>query len=152
MNILKKTQNALVAWLADQSLPEDLPAANIYKGIDNPVEEDNITIRETRNLPCVICECDRAEIKEYRTGNYTAFARVVVKASADDFTDNEFSELCDGVTVFIETTSIAADLSGALEDYTAHVVRIKGQGYRIVGRTWEHYLDLEVDCCGADIS
>src|SRR5689334_15700474 len=135
MNILKKTQNAVAAWLSAQNLGtipsgvnKDLPLADfVYLGMDNATEANNETQSEVREIPCVECQCDRAEAKEYGTGNYTCHVRLIIKGSLDDMTDDEFESMADTVCNFIETTTISDDLTAALANYTAHVVRIKEQ-------------------------
>lgn len=159
MRICILTQNALSAFFSAQSFTATLVAMepapeslDIVKGIENDTAIANENQETTTTLPRIVCECSRASIKEYLTGNWTCNARVILETHAADTRAVDNQALAEAVGNLIETTTIAADLIAALSGFTAFMVRLQNCGYEIDGNVWKNYWDLEVDCCAADFA
>lgn len=151
MNINQQVQLALQSWLQSQAIG-DIADEQVYCGIENTAALTDEATETVRVIPCVICRCENSRIENYGTGNWTASARVEVHVSADDYTDAQNQTFANTVWDVLITDSIAADLTSALADFTAFVVRIESHGYSIEERTWVNYLEMEIDCCASDIS
>jgi len=160
-NIKIKVQKALAAYLADKDLG-GIPAINIFRGISrgkaaattttDSASLDEETEEQGVKLPCVVCDCNRAEQSHPPGGNWKAFAEILIESNADDTTEDDHGEREGVVTGWFMTATIAADLSDSLAGFTALFVIVRDQSYTLEGRKWVSHLSLEIDCIGSDIA
>lgn len=150
-NITQTVQKAIKAYLVAQAFAWD------YAEVDPPVEglEPPVytsILGETATAPNILVKCQRAHCEVTTEGSWKARARVEIRENADDVTEDEHFEHAGEVFSVFATATIADDLSAALADFTAFLVVRVEQGWNVDGRLWVSYLDLEIDCCGSDIS
>jgi hypothetical protein len=152
--ITDKLQQALKAFLQTKDFTAvGIPADQVYAGIENdtvPTEPELAPV--TRKLPCVECICQSAETMDEHFLNWLASARVQIRTNADDTTEENHHATAAAVLNTITTDTLAADLSGALADFTAFLVNFKSQRWELVDRSWQSVIEFEVHCAGSDIS
>ena len=152
--ITDKLQKALRAFLRAQNLLA-IPADQVYAGIENETAADAETPQTsptTRKLPCCECVCQTAEAVDEHYLNWLADARVQVRTNADDTTQEKHHAIAAAVFDKITTDTLAADLSAALDDFTAFLVNFKAQRWELVDRSWQSVIEFQVHCAGSDIS
>jgi len=149
--ITDKCQQALRAFLRARTFAA-IPAEQIYKGIENPTRAEDEAAPATRKLPCVEAICQDANTVDEHFLNWLADARVVVRTNADDTTEDEHHATAAAVFNTVTTDTIAADLTAALDDFTAFLVNFKGQSWELVERSWQSTLSFEIHCCGSKIT
>ena len=146
--ITDKLQQALRAFLRAQDLGA---IENVYKGIEHPTPEEEGAPPVTRKLPCVECVSQTAEAVDEQFLNWLADAEVRVRTNADDATEDEHHQLAANVFNKLTTDTLAADLTAALDDFTAFLVNFKTQRWELVERSWQSILTFQVHCAGSKI-
>ena len=150
-NITQTVQKAFKAYVLSEALPmlaaQDA-SANVFTSI----------LAETAPTPNVLIKCAKAMRTD--NGNWRCQVDVEYRENADveDGEDpaarieSHHERAGELFSVFM-TSTIAADLSNALANFTCFLVaETKGeQGWRTDGRLWISYLQLECEVCGTDI-
>lgn len=132
-------QKALAAYLGTQSISFD---PGIYTSI----------LDDSAENPAVLVRCKRAQGRVTTEGNWVAHARVEVRENADDTDADDHHDHAGELFSLFRTDTIADDLSAALSEFTCFQVVVIEQGWDTDGRLWVSYLDLDLECCGSDIS
>jgi hypothetical protein len=144
--ILHTACSAIQAWLEDQDFDFDI---NIYKGMEHETvvdgEQPNIT------LPAVTVSAMRASVDPPFSNNWIVDVSVSVRTNADDTTDAEHNTMADEVFDVLYTTTIAADLTAALANFTAELMVPLDQTFAIVERSYVSTFDFQLHCCNADL-
>lgn len=149
--VLDKVQRALVAHLQGKEFTW-IDSANIVAGIHRPAQVDEDIEREVHAVPVIICRCESAQAVALHSGEWDATAVVRMECGADDYTADEFHAMAIAVSNAICTDEIAADLTDALDDFTALKVNSQSVGWTIEGRRWAAEITLQIFCCGSDIA
>lgn len=157
MRICVLTQRAFAEFLEDQDfsatlLALDIDSLPIVKGIENEQAIANQNTETRITLPRVVCECSRGRPKEQTNGNWTVTARVILETHSKGTTDDANGTLCSMLEAVLVTSTLAADISSALADYTALCLRFSDCGYEIDGKVWRNFWEFEIDCCASDIA
>lgn len=148
--ICRKVERAGQAYLRSQAggFPptiQDVPVENIVPG----------TTKLERRLPAIFVECPGAVASEDVpfTGNWLATARVTIRSQADDDDDDgdHHGERAGQVFNLFFTPTVIRDLSDSLGDFTAFSIVPRAQGWGVVDRSWESWMELEIECCGSDV-
>lgn len=149
MNISQLTSKAIIAYLTSQSLTL---VSNLYRGIEGSDTSALTTEEAKRQLPCVIADCSISDFGTFESGNWWVDARVRVLTNADDNTEDEHHLICQQVFGKFMTSTIVADLSAALANFTALQVLHSGQGSTQNERHWESFISLRIYAAPSDIS
>lgn len=141
-NLTSKCEQALVAYLLDQSALED---ANIYPG-------KNSTDKAS---PCVICSAEQGPEDPPYTGNYMLQAVVEVRHAAPIDTDGEEpKEESDPLTAAVgdalHVTDLASQLSTQVDDFTCIAVVFDSVESSQDEDHWTERFLLTVYCCPSD--
>jgi hypothetical protein len=145
--ICPKVENALAALLSDEDLGG---IENVYTGIEHPVVTDP-QLQTRRELPAVECVCQTAQFDGHPGGSHIAQASVMVRANADDTTEDQFNDMVTAVWNVCLRDTIAAELTAAATDFHCDGVIWQGQNWQIVGRSWVAELTMEIHCAGRTI-
>jgi hypothetical protein len=158
MRICILTQRAFAAYLKAQDftavleamepIPESL---DIVKGIENDTAIANESSEPRTSLPRIVCECNRAQIKEFNTGNWNCQAKIIFETHACDTRDDDKNALAAAIGNLLEIDTLHTSLS-EMDGYTAHTVRLQTCGYQLDGNVWQTFWEIEVDCCASNIS
>lgn len=149
--VLHKVELAAQAYLQAQAPIADIAQNKIHVGMQSA--------KRTLQPACIVCYCVNAQPDPLTTGSggptsWAADLVVEVMSDADKDADETLHHArCEALVNLFHTTTIAADLSARLVDFTAQNVIPTGQGFRIEGRNqFVSRLDWRVDCGGWDIS
>lgn len=117
---------------------------------------------EAFGVPNVICSCPSVEDETVRgTGIFRARAAVTVTSNFNDATLTTHRARVATVRDAFMQTDIAATLSAALADFHCYEARVlamrssvgfRDQGETNFGAVTKNVLELEMVCCGSDIS
>ena len=151
MTIEQKIETALVTFLKTQTFT-DIPAAQIYRGIEHDAAESAENYTQTRVLPCIVCACSAASASDQKSGNRMANVEVTVRSSADDSTNAAHLTRCVAVFAFLADNALAAALSSAISDFYCFFCYPIDEGERVVDRSWESFTVLKMMVCPSDIS
>lgn len=142
-DIEQAAEKAMQAWLRSKSIawvqPKDgIGVDRIYCGIENREAwtdegEESSIIR----LPCIICYSpDFTPVLPNFHGNWNGDLTVEVRSNCDDTTGKEHAQRVRGIYEFLYTTTIAKDLSGAIEEFYVAKVAPGPRGYSVVDDSW----------------
>lgn len=149
MNITQQAQKAFCAYLKGLTL-DAIESSSIYRGIENSTKSESEDPPESRVLPCVIIECNRATESLQDSGNWTARVRVVCRSNADDTTEDEHHDFASEIFSNVFHAEIKTDLNSQ-DDFTVLQVRADEQGYDLEDRSWVSYMIMAVECCASDL-
>jgi hypothetical protein len=154
--ILPLVEEAAVNFLAAQTFAQadedgiKLDSARILKGFQHTAtvaEEPRIL------LPSIVCSCVTANDEEdFASGNWIADLVVEFRSKSFDGSDSSNKAMAEEAFTFFFSTTIAADLSGALAGFTAFLVVPQQQTRAIENNVWISRAAFAVHCCGSDIS
>jgi hypothetical protein len=113
VNVTQKASKAAKVFLTLQNLTT---VANFYAERENPSDADGNQV--VREIPCVRCFCSQPEEYPPLSGNYKLNLHVLVEASEDDTSDDDFYTMTNEVFAKVHTSSIHTDLSDSLDDFT----------------------------------
>jgi len=150
--ICDKVQRAL-ALLIQQANPTLVPNEQIYKGIRNVTAASDESEESVRNLPCVNCICQGADVLDGDIDgiNWVAHARVEIRSAADDTTEDQHHNRSMEIIDIIATDEIAVNLSNMLADFTAFLFIPRAQTSEAQSRMWVTVFEFDVHCAGSDI-
>ncbi len=145
MNLSIKAEKAFVLWLQQQ-----LPGETILPG------RNSGTIAEQ----CVIASCRPDMEAESRLGNSWVELEVTVKTSSakeesDDSSTAQIDShlaLCASVFGNLRTTTLAADVSAMVADFTILIVASPGAASEIPDHYWEDSFTARLLCANADVT
>lgn len=109
----------------------------IYRGVSQSV----------RALPAIIVQCDRAEHEQVgvHTGNWLAYATVILRENADDTTEDDHITHAGEVRDAFVATGLEADINTAASGIcTVAWCLAESVGYRIEERSWVSELNLRL--------
>lgn len=149
--IVSDVEQAFAAWLRAQTFVY-FTANQIFAGMANQQGPDQTSEEFTIPLPSIVCVCQEGEFDAFGSQSFKANGRVEIRTNADDFTDAKNRLAVKEVLATLLTTTISADLSGALADFTAFLVVWKAQSWALEERSWCCTQTFEIFCCGADVS
>ncbi len=149
--ICQKVQQALKAYLDAQTWTTTF---NVYKGVEAPAVDwdDEGKLKPDRAYPCVVCLCQDAKQDPPFANNWIAEVAVNVYNNADDTTEDQHHAMMQEIMDKVYTTTIAADLSAALADFTAFMLIPDRQSWDVEDRSWRGSFTFQLHCCGSDVS
>ena len=156
-DVCGRTEDAVVAYLVAQALA-NIPAGQIYPGLENSTAIEDESAEALRALPCVTVICQNAQPDGmFDAGDGTNITWRVqcdirVRSNAQDTTRAAHRTRTGEVFSVFNVTTIAADLSSALADFTCLKVIPGGQSYSIIGRSWESVMTVQLVATGYDVS
>lgn len=147
-NISNLVQQAALAYL--KSVPTITTVS--YNSIAGGIEEVK------KPLPRVTVQCAAVEPEFYGCSNGKAMLNVMVRSNADprpntedDVLKREHFARCDEIFGLFASRTLANDLSDALENFTAFVVKPGDSGWQTEDRSWVSWSQYEVIAAPADI-
>ena len=152
--ISEKVEQAIASWLRNQvSSDDDIPVEQIVEGLSHGFNAGDILSKAVSlPLPAVVIICDGGDHQAPFSGNWLCHPEVEVRTNADKTTLAEHMAIAAVIFNRLTTDTIKADLSDALDDFTAHIVIMKRQEHAPQGRKWVSKFQMEIECCGSDIS
>jgi hypothetical protein len=150
MNIGLLASQAGAAYLAALD-PALTTVTNFYAQACDPDIEN---VANNRNIPCVFFWASDAKEFPHRSGNFNLALHVRLVSSADDQTEEEFSATCTEVFNAINTDTICADLSAAIDDFHCFGFwdDVQQLDPRFEGRNRIVEMVLPLNCCSRDVS
>jgi hypothetical protein len=151
VTIEQKVESAIVTFLKTQTFT-DIPAAQIYRGIEHDAAESSENYTQTRILPCIVVSCPASTASDPTSGNRMVVPEISVQSQADDSTNAAHLTRCAQVFAVVATTTFAASISAALADFYCFFAVPADGGSRIEERSWASFVTMRMMVCGADIS
>jgi len=147
-SILQPVAKAIQAYLEAQksAFTYDI---NIYKGMEHETVVEGA--QENMELPCVTVSAMRATQDPPFSNNWIVDVSVAVRTNADDTDTPTHYTMADEVFDSLYTTTIAADLSAALTNFTAFLLIPAEQTFSVVDRSWVSTFDFQLHCAAADV-
>lgn len=143
---MPKVEMALASYILDNVDGIE----NVYTGLEHSeVNEEGEQTR--RQLPCVECVCQSSQFDVPKSGSHIASAVVMVRANADDTTDEAFAALVKTVWDVLMVDDIAMHLRTAIDDFHVDEVEWESQGWQIAGRSWVAELNMSIHCAGQSL-
>ena len=143
-NVTQSVQRAIQAYVQNAALPflED-PAAQVYTSL----------LDQTAIVPNVLIKSQRAICTVSTEGSWRPRATIELRESRDDTAAEDHFDHAGAVFALFFTETAAADITDAAPDpFTAFQIVKVEQGWRVDGRLWVSYLDIDLDCCTSDIA
>ena len=133
-----------------QTLELAVQAYLVSKGIDTLI---NVGLTKSEDAPQIIkVVCQDATNEEPYDGNWQCRLRVEVESNCDDYTEAEHKDAAAEVYESFFSATVADDLSAAYASFAAQEVIPTKQGYMLQDRKWVSYLEVDVNCCGSDLT
>ena len=151
MTIEQKIESAIVTFLKTQTFT-DIPAAQIYRGLEHDAAESAENYTQTRVLPCITVSCAASTASDLTSGNRMATPEISVQSQSDDSTNAAHLTRCAQVFAVVATTTFAASISAALSDFYCFFSYPDTGGERVSERSWESFVTLKMMVAGVDIS
>jgi hypothetical protein len=149
MNIAQLVQKSVVAFLSGAGI---VSVTRFYRGIEGADTSAITTEEANMQLPCVVVDTSPGQPNVLFSGNWTVPVSVRVRTQCDDETEATHHARAQEVFGYLSTTTIAADLSGALSNFTAFLVRPTQAQAEPSSRHFESVYAMDVICCPSDIS
>lgn len=152
-------EQAGVNFLAAQTFTKkdedgvSLEEASIVKGFQRTATIDEEKKLETKlPLPCATVSCMNAVAESAESsGNWIAELHVELRSKVFDTSDAAHQAMAEELFAFFFSSTIAADLSSALDGFTAFLVLPAQQARAVDNNCWVSRARFTVRCCGSDI-
>lgn len=110
-------------------------------------------LTETAVNPCILVKCSKATCEDTQQGSWKARVRLELRENKDDTTDQDFHLMAgEAFSIFMVPTIELCTALSSNSDFTVfHMVALE-TGWDIDGRLWVGYFEMDLDCCGSDIS
>lgn len=151
MTIEQKVESAIVTFLKTQAFT-DIPAAQIYRGLEHDAAESAENYTQTRVLPCITVNCPAAEATDLTSGNKLVAPEITVRSSADDGTNATHAARCLEVFNVVATTTFAASIAAAIADFYCFFSFPQEEGEHVLEWSWESFIRLKMMVCPSDIT
>ena len=144
-NVTQSVQRALHAYLYTNM--------DTLTFLEDPVQIYTSLLGQTAVVPNILLKCQRAPCTNSTEGMWKPRATIELREAHDDTTEEEHFDHAGILFGLFATATVAADISESSPDpFTAFQLTRIEQGWRIDGRLWVSYLDLDLDCCTSDIA
>ncbi len=147
-DICATVEDALKAWVG---VPTFCPETQVYCGLENREAQDKETKDSSyRQLPAVVCICQRAPampINFHGGFNPECVVQVISQRDTTDRTTHR-ARVREVFDKFL-TSTIADDLSGAIDNFTAEGIVVVEINYDLKLRNWVselHFILKQVVC------
>lgn len=142
-DLIRKTQASIMAWLGNTATHSQTI------GITARAFEEDDT--DTLTAPALVVKVDRSGELEISTGIFEVTAEVIVRANADDTTEDVFEGYTEKVETILQWDVLATELSSALANFKCWGVSARGPGAtEIDGRNWRWTYALTLWCQATD--
>lgn len=151
MNPKQKLEQCAEAFL--NTTP--LSGLSVYRATRNPIsvnDPENTTEPAQQERPCVTLEAEGDHNEAVPFSNvFRGILSVTVEADGSDVTDSSFGALCAQVFDRFNINELTADLSTALDDFTAQFANVISVGSAIRnGQNWQAQIRIDVAYCESE--